>query len=94
MVTVLTKQHLLVLVRGEQYGTAVMSAPLRDMSMGGHPQLPPTARDSIIDTGFSVWARWSRSPEGGSFHISVGDDPAGTAFREALRQAIREANAS
>jgi hypothetical protein len=93
-VMVLTKQHLLVLVRGEKHGTTVMSAPLRDMTMGGHPRLPQAARDSIIDTGFSVWARWSRFPEGGSYHISVGDDPAGNEFRDALRQAIRDANAN
>ena len=93
-VTVLTKQHLLILVRGDHHGTSVLSAPLRDMKIGGHPQLPASARDSIIDTGFSVWARWSQFSESGSYHIAVGDDPAGNAFREALRQAIKEANAS
>ncbi|MGW1729200.1 hypothetical protein ACWCQK_40990 [Streptomyces sp. NPDC002306] len=81
--------YLVVLANGEYRGTVVMSASVATMRVESNPRLPSDG--ALIDSGISVWAHWSRFPEGGSWHIPVGDDPAGNSFRGDLINSIRRA---
>ncbi|HEV2635563.1 MAG TPA: hypothetical protein VGX23_10490 [Actinocrinis sp.] len=84
---VLLPLHLLVVVADlETERVVAQSGRLDDMTVEQDlPQL-------TIDTGVSVFTRWSNGTEAASLHVALGDDPAGNAFKEQLREAVRDAN--
>ncbi|MFI9825915.1 hypothetical protein ACIHFC_37040 [Streptomyces sp. NPDC052013] len=87
----LTTSHLAIARSGAKYGTTVISAPLRDIGFQHIHQEFLVQAGALDDSGMSLHARWSGFPEAGSYFLPLGDDPAGTAFRQALTEAIAHA---
>ncbi|MFF7213744.1 hypothetical protein ACFZAU_24925 [Streptomyces sp. NPDC008238] len=83
---VLLPGHLLVSVTDTSTGTTTArSGRLADMTLTeGDQRL-------AVDSGMSVFTRWSDRSEAESLHVALGDDPAGRSFRDALRDAVRAA---
>jgi hypothetical protein len=86
---VLLPRHLLVAVADVRTGTTTThSGRLADMTVTEVDQ------KLAIDSGVSVFARWSNRSEAGSMHLALGDDPAGVSFKDTLRQAVRAEKSS
>ncbi|MFE0629280.1 hypothetical protein ACFW3D_20260 [Streptomyces sp. NPDC058864] len=83
---VLLPRHLLVSVTDTRTGrTTARSGRLADMTVTEVDQR------LAVDSGVSVFTRWSSRSEAESMHIALGDDPAGVSFKDTLRRAIRAA---
>ncbi|MGI5372673.1 hypothetical protein ACQEV2_00015 [Streptomyces sp. CA-251387] len=86
---VLLPRHLLVAVTDMRAGTTTAHAGrLADMTVTEVDQR------LAVDSGVSVFTRWSNRAEAESMHIALGDDPAGVSFKDMLRQAVRAAKSS
>ncbi|MFD3452025.1 hypothetical protein ACFWVC_07560 [Streptomyces sp. NPDC058691] len=86
---VLLPRHLLVAVSDANTGgVTALSGRLAEMTVA---EVDPRL---AIDSGVSLFARWSDQPEAGSIHLALGDDPAGASFREHLRHAVETAKGS
>ncbi|MFJ4848698.1 MULTISPECIES: hypothetical protein [unclassified Streptomyces] len=86
---VLLPGHLLVSVADLSTGrTTALSGRLADMTVTEVDQR------LAVDSGVSVLTRWSNRPEAESMHVALGADPAGVAFKDMLRHAVRSAKAS
>jgi hypothetical protein len=83
---VLFPRHLLVAVTQVSAGTTTaLAGRLDDMTV---TEVDPRL---AVDSGVTVFTRWSNSPEAGSLHLGLGDDPAGAWFKDLLRQAVQAA---
>jgi hypothetical protein len=82
---VLLPRYLVVATTGPKRGTQIMSARLDTATLAAvDPAL-------VTDSGVTVTAAWSGFGETVSYHLALGDDPAGRDFLAALRTAIAEA---
>ncbi|WP_433074121.1 hypothetical protein ACQP1P_26805 [Dactylosporangium sp. CA-052675] len=81
-VGLLLPHALIVLTSGAERGVVVKSTRLADIAAirRQDPQL-------VLDTGFSVEARWDGA-RAVSWFLALGDDPAGRAFHETLHDAV------
>ncbi|MFE2538865.1 hypothetical protein [Actinacidiphila glaucinigra] len=83
---VLLPRHLLVSVTDMRTGkTTAHSGRLADMTV---TEVDPRL---AVDTGVSVFTRWSNRSEAESMHVALGGDPAGVSFKDALRHAVQAA---
>ncbi|MFC0040997.1 hypothetical protein [Actinomadura rayongensis] len=85
-VALLTPRALVIAVTGERRGLHVRSILLADASVDASPL---TA--ALDPGGAGVHGLWSGATEASLFHLGLGEDDAGAAFRAALVAAVTEA---
>lgn len=86
---VLLPRHLLVSVTDMRTGTTTAhSGRLADMAVTA------VDRGLAVDSGVSVFTRWSNRSEAESMHVALGEGPAGVSFRDMLRHAVQVAQGS
>lgn len=83
---VLLQRHLLLAVTHVRTGTTTAhSGRLDDMTVTKVDQR------LAIDSGVSVFTRWSNCSEAGLMYVGLGDDPTGVWFKDVLCHAVQAA---